>query len=543
MTSVTDTTLTYVVPTQTITGSVVVSTPAGGASAGTLHYAVATTGLPQISSLAVDDNDVPFVATTGATGPLSDRVFIFDPSTGGRTEVGALNEATGLSTDGNDCVYYGNALVNPANPGSIERTSCSTGGAGEALFRMCEDGGEDVCYVWGIGVDPDLTDFDPAGRVYAADGAHNKVRIVRSAGLPQVFATGFTFGTSPRGVVADRNSGSSFYHDVFVGDSTSVRQFDSSTVPGTLVKTYNSSNSPILSPRQMDITPLPRERLLVADDGQDRVVMINPDTDASKLIDIPLVDPKGIAVDVDTGTGAAFAYVGEPTRVVKIPVDKTVFVSVWVANGLGSSIGPLRLGNQLRRANSTLDRCGIEVQLRDNKINFFDAGTLFDLEVNDFGPGPGQVTCLTPGLSRTAEEAMLLDNLRSSEPTDLNIYFVNSFTIGGSGTPGYIAETVTGDCFSDVAGMDDTRSGIILSVTKLNQWRAETIRTVVHEIVHALMDRATWTPSTNEHTEASGAALPATNIMSIPSSRARWDTNDDQCLNINADTTIFRGDP
>lgn len=70
-------------------------------------------------------------------------------------------------------------------------------------------------------------------------------------------------------------------------------------------------------------------------------------------------------------------------------------------------MGPVRLGNQLRRANSTLDRCGIEVQLRDNKINFFNAGTLFDLEVNDFGPGPGQVTCLTAGLSRTAAHPVL----------------------------------------------------------------------------------------------------------------------------------------
>ena len=87
------------------------------------------------------------------------------------------------------------------------------------------------------------------------------------------------------------------------------------------------------------------------------------------------------------------------------------------------------------------------------------------------------------------------------------------------------------------------RSGIIVSVDKLKQWPAETVRTVAHEIIHALMDRGTWTPSTNEHTEASGVALAATNIMSVPASRGRWATNDDQCLNINTDVTIFRGDP
>lgn len=137
---------------------------------------------------------------------------------------------------------------------------------------------------------------------------------------------------------------------------------------------------------------------------------------------------------------------------------------------------------------------------------------------------------------------MLLDTLRSTEPTDLNIYFVNSFTLSGGGTPGFIGETVTGDCFPDVLGMDETRSGIIVSVSKLNQWRAETARTVAHEIVHALMNRFNWLPGENEHLEASGAPLPAANIMQR-AARHIWATNNDQCLNINADATIFRGDP
>lgn len=358
VTAVTDTTLTFVVPTQAVTGSVVVSTPVGGASAGTPFCGVVTEGLPQVSSLAVDGNHVPFVATTGPTGPLADRVFTFDPMTGTRTEVGALGEATGLPVDNDNGVLYGNATINPVSQGTIERT---TAAGGQAIYRQCAPGA--TCYVFGMGVDPDLLDFGGDGRLYVADGFNQVVKLVPPTGPITTFASGFTFGNSPRGVVPVRDSGSSLYHDVFIGDSTSVRQFDSSTTPGTLVKTYSSTNSLVMSPRQMVLTATPRERLLIADDIQDRIIMINPATDASKLIDIPLVDPKGIAVDVDLGTGVEFAFASEQTRVLKIPIEKTVYVKVWVANGLGSSLGPIRFGNQLRRANATLERCAIDVQL------------------------------------------------------------------------------------------------------------------------------------------------------------------------------------
>src|SRR5206468_8116080 len=53
VTGVTDTTLTFVVPTESVTGSVVASS-AKGADGGKTLYIVATSGLTNISSLGVD---------------------------------------------------------------------------------------------------------------------------------------------------------------------------------------------------------------------------------------------------------------------------------------------------------------------------------------------------------------------------------------------------------------------------------------------------------------------------------------------------------
>jgi hypothetical protein len=526
-TNVTDTLLAFLVPTDAVTGRIMVTTPTG-TSEPRVYGVVATSGLPAVSSLAVDGAGTPFVATTGS-GTDADRVFTFDPTTTSRTQVGALNEANGLPVDSQGRVYYGNGVVNAINPGSIEFTDSSAPpGSGGTFFRQCgQSAGVDPCWPWGIGLDPDLTDFDPRGRIYVADGANDKVRIVPEFGLVTDFAAGFNFGNAPRGVVADRNSGSSFYHDVFIADATSVRRFDSSTVPGTLVTTYDSTNSPVLSPRQMDITPLPRERLLIADDGLDGIVMINPATDKSKVIGIPVPDAKAIAVDPNVD-GTPFAYVGEPTRVLKFPIHRTVFIAVWVANG--APISEFAIRRQIEQANASLEICGFEVQLRDDKINFFDAGALLDLDKSTGG-------CV-PSIPRSLEEAGLLDepSRRSSEPTDINVYYVRSFTSSG------IGRTIMQDCFTGFT--DATGSGIIISAEKLIEYKSfGSVNTLAHEMGHALIDQDTWTGG-NEHTDQTVTPYTEENIMFVPLHPKRRDYGDaDQCLNIGSDATIFRGDP
>jgi hypothetical protein len=92
---------------------------------------------------------------------------------------------------------------------------------------------------------------------------------------------------------------------------------------------------------------------------------------------------------------------------------------------------------------------------------------------------------------------------------------------------------------------DSTNSGIIFSVQLLTQYRKDSIRTVAHEIGHALLDRLSWL-SGDEHKNQAGTAYAAPNIMARIGDRNRRGFEDpNQCLNINQDLVgqVFRGDP
>lgn len=533
VTGVTETTLTFEIPTTWSTGTVIVVTPKGANIAGRT-YQVGAQGLSSISSVAIDSVGTKYVTDTG-TGGTSDKVFSFDPVMMSRTEVGLLNEATGLPADAVDRVYYGNAIVNPFNQGTIERTKL---GGTEEFYRACGQAVSNPCYVFGIALDPDITNPDAHGRVYVADGARNAVRLVPLVGLIQDFATGFDFGNPPRGIVVDRDPASMFYHDVYVSDSTQVYRYDSATVPGTLVRTYDPEAFPFVSPRQMALTPTNRVRLLVADSGQGRIVMLNPETEASKVINVPLNSPRAIATEHDPINNKDTAWVGEPDRVLKLPVHRTVYLSIWVAEGAG--ISDVRVRELVSLANASISQCGIELQIRDDLVNTFVAGDLLDLEAND---ATGTSGCGDPAFVRTQEEIDLLGEplRRSSEPTDLNVYFVRRFTYTPTAQK-RVGEAIFGDCFVGVS--DETESGIILSAE--SQAHPDTIWALGHEIGHALLDRNTWTPGMNTHFPRSGFpnTLPPGNIMARAADPGKALFNDpDQCLNINADNTIFRGDP
>ncbi|MBP7148509.1 MAG: IPT/TIG domain-containing protein, partial [Acidobacteria bacterium] len=193
VTNVTDSTITFSVPTQAFTGFVLSVNDKGAAASRTRLTRVATSGLAAISSLGIDRAGTLFLADTGTAG-TSDRVFTFNPGTGARTQVGFLGEAVLGVSDTADDMYYGNSTVSTANYGSIRRTD-STGA--ESTYRSCGNSGTgDNCYVFGIGIDPTLTDYDPAGRVYVVDG----VRVPESfAGpIPVSLAGPRVPGTTPR---------------------------------------------------------------------------------------------------------------------------------------------------------------------------------------------------------------------------------------------------------------------------------------------------------------------------------------------------------
>ena len=538
--SVSSTTLTYNTP-PGLTGYVVVRNK-NGRAVGQIHYVVATSGLNRISSLAVDTAHIPFVADTGdGIGPW-DRVFTFVPSTGVQTQVGSLNEAAGLPTDNSNRVYYGNGVVSSANFGSIKRTSSA---GGEAVFRTCGNSlsmPQDPCNVFGIAIDPSLTDFGIEGRVYVADGAAQKVRIVPSAALSVTdFATGLSFGSGPRGILVDRNSTSTLFRDVFVSDSTSVRRFNSATVPSPPAeKTYNSTNASLFSPRQMAITPfLPKERLVVADDALGRIVVIDPLTDKFKIIGIPLTSPRAIALDQDVN-GVTFAYVGEATRVLKFPIHaRTVYLAIWIADNV---IQPLEVQRQVDVARAALEKCGIDLQVRS--INGFSAGALLDLEVVDLRDQTKR--CGNSAMLRTQNETDLLNAVgrRGADPTDLNIYYVRKFMVGGVSPPPYnnSGETVTADCFAGGIS-DQTNSGVIIdaSAILMGQNRKNGVAVLLHEIGHALIDRTRW--GVDEHNDQSNVAYTDSNVMNAAVSRDTLSFDANQCANIEQDVTNFRGDP
>lgn len=537
VTATTPTSLTFTVPEQGEAGQSIVVTPRG-ASLGGEYYPIATTGLENISALAVDFAQNLFVSDRG-TSSTADRVYLVNPSTQNRTQVGFLGEPTGLPVDASNRVYYGNSTINPVNQGTIERT---TAAGAEELFRACGVASTDPCYVFGIGIDTDLTDFGSQGRIYVADGAQGRVRIVPPGGTIQNFLTGLSFGTAPRGVAVSLSPSSAIYHDVFVAESSRVRQYDSATIPGTLVATFDATNSDILSPRQVAITSTPRERVLVADDEQDRIVMLNPATGANKKISIPVTNPRAVALG--SMASKTVAWVGEQTRIVRLPIHKTVYLSVWIARGSGISVEEVR--HQVERANRVVGDCGYELQIRDDTVSFFDAGSLLDLEVWNKGATGG---CGDPAFQPSQQELTLVSNMTRRSPimTDLNIYYVRKFTQNGA-NPRRVGEALTGDCF---VGLNDaTQSGVIISVEALatnslgQDVRTQTIWTLAHEIGHALMDRTAWTPGLDEHLGSDGLPLPANNVMTPPAALSHMLLNDpEQCTNINTDTTLFRGDP
>lgn len=149
-------------------------------------------------------------------------------------------------------------------------------------------------------------------------------------------------------------------------------------------------------------------------------------------------------------------------------------------------------------------------------------------------------------MTRTSNETDLLNTVsrRSPEPTDLNIYYVRKFTVGGVSPPPAknAGETVTADCFAGGVA-DETNSGVIIDASVIQQGlnRENGVAILVHEIGHALLHRPSW--GVDEHNDQLNMPQPTSNVLSTPVSRVTASFDINQCGNIELAPIIFRGDP
>ena len=175
----------------------------------------------------------------------------------------------------------------------------------------------------------------------------------------------------------------------------------------------------------------------------------------------------------------------------------TVFIDAKIISG--ATADRARVEQEVRNANEVLSQAGINVQLR-NVQTIADPGGLLDLDITWTG-------------MLTAEEATVVGLSRSGTATDMNYYYVRSFTGLGA-----LAIALGPDDFSDVNIL--TNSGILMSDTV-------TPETLAHELGHIIIspDNA---GSVLEHSVG-----VANNIMNTPRTVPRNLVSRQQSANIN----------
>ena len=175
----------------------------------------------------------------------------------------------------------------------------------------------------------------------------------------------------------------------------------------------------------------------------------------------------------------------------------TIFIDAKVINGATADLA--RVEQEVRNANEVLSQAGINVQLR-NVQTIADPGGLLDLDITFTG-------------TLTAEEATVVGLSRSGVATDMNYYYVRSFTGLGA-----LAIALGPDDFSDVNIL--TNSGILMSDTV-------TPETLAHELGHIIISPAN-AGSVLEHNVG-----VANNLMNTPRTVPRDLVNRQQSASIN----------
>jgi len=175
----------------------------------------------------------------------------------------------------------------------------------------------------------------------------------------------------------------------------------------------------------------------------------------------------------------------------------TVFIDAKIISGATADLA--RVEQEVRNANEVLSQAGINVQLRGVQT-VADPGGLLDLDITFTG-------------MLTAEEATAVGLSRSGVATDMNYYYVRSFTGLGA-----LAIALGPDDFSDVNIL--TNSGILMSDTV-------TPETLAHELGHIIISPAS-AGSVLEHSVG-----VANNIMNTPRTVPRNLVNRQQSASIN----------
>ncbi|MCA1625433.1 MAG: hypothetical protein LC778_16870 [Acidobacteria bacterium] len=527
-TSVGTVSFSFTVPANAVSGFLVLENSFG--SSNPVYFTVyeGSSTYANISSVAVSSANTVFVSDTGTAG-TSDRVFKIN-SDETHTQVGALNEATGMAVDSSNSVYYGNALNDAVNnSGTIEKTDFF----GTELFH-----GRGGCispftasWVFGIGVDKDYSGGTP--RIYQWDRANNSVRHVPSGGscgTSPVLISGFTgLAGLPQGIAANNNLSSSHFHNLTVTTGNpQVREYSSSY---SLLKTYTTSNLNLSQPSQIAHVSQPAERLLITNKSGNNVVMLNQTTDKYLTLDWPLTSPRAIGID-PVSTTRADTVVGEQFRMKRFPLAfHTVYVQVFRETGSQADQNEIMLW--FNRARQYFMRCRVNLVLRT--ITEFTDAALRDIDANDPQSDP---------YSFTSEELSLF-SMRSSTATDLNVYVVRFIIDPDTQTQEVLGYAVVEDSFSNVT--DISNSGIVIAGGRLEHPnnRGQVLTTLAHEIGHALIYKPAWSFSEHMNLGGTNYVVNDKNLMIRGKDAKSTDLDADQCNNLggNIASIDFRSDP
>jgi hypothetical protein len=232
-------------------------------------------------------------------------------------------------------------------------------------------------------------------------------------------------------------------------------------------------------------------------------------------VDLSAFAGTGMTINVDLVFSADDA--GDNIYDTHVLIDNMRFSTLWLDVKImaGSAASLATVEQVVRDANEILSQSGLNVRLRNTRI-IGDPGGLLDTDITWITECRPLSSCLmgsgtTKGVP-TAEELALLSLGRSSTATDLNTYFVRSFT-GLSGVAGY---AMGPDDFHDLNIL--TSSGIALVDVGLGG------NIIAHEIGHILISPAS-AGNTLEHSAPAGNFLSTTPVLGT--------LNRDQSANIN----------
>lgn len=498
-----------------------------------------------LNHASVDTNHDAWVAERG-TAATSDMIYKVNHTDGSFQNWGTLNECVGLPIDSGGNHYVGNSTSASSNRGTIWKvdssgTSYTWGNAGTATT--------DPVYIRALAVDP--TSNNPSTlTVYALDGNNTD----HSSNIRAVTTTGhYTYLTIGGAIPNPGGLAINTSQHMFYTLSSSIREIDNSQA---FVFSYDSSFG-INNPAQINVES--DTRIWVANKGSNNIIRLSTDSSDRKYLEkiSGLSTPQGVAFDHDpaidpvTGLSKSYIYVSEKTQFSRYRIYDTVWISIKVLNetiaehSIEDTLGHTAIFpaisrekqeaviyNDIAKAKEIFKQAGIDLKVRgsiewindpnaDEDPNF--RGIIYDYN--------------TPYL--TNEETTLFSSSRSSNPLDINIYYV--FGITASQTGQNCLDMKWGETFTNdwISSMDNqTGSAIMICRCGLSRdnetgdecdlERTGKDGALAHEIAHFLMDSAGGEDLTDPD--------QIKNLMYYIGVATQHDLNADQINNIQTNT-------